>query len=144
MPGFAALPRQPAHIRVTKDGTEVDSVPVSDKALLFGRKVTAPPASTPALAITTMCWHTHTHSTWLQVKHAPKLGTYRLDHMSVSQEHAPPAGEAEALIGSACSYNRAPTLVLEAHWALGDSALPAGESRPKGVQPPPTSIAASR
>ena len=74
----------------------MDSVPVSDKALLFGRKVTAPPASTPALAITTMCWHTHTHSTWLQVKHAPKLGTYRLDHMSVSQEHAPPAGEAEA------------------------------------------------
>lgn len=27
---------------------------------------------------------------YLQVKHAPKLGTYRLDHMSVSQEHAPP------------------------------------------------------
>ena len=55
----------------------------------------APSTSTPALAITTMCWHTDTH-TWLQVKHAPKLGTYRLDHMSVSQEHAPPAGEAEA------------------------------------------------
>ena len=30
---------------------------------------------------------------YLQVKHAPKLGTYRLDHMSVSQEHAPPAGQ---------------------------------------------------
>ena len=104
MPGFAALPRQPAHIRVTKDGTEVDSVPVSDKALLFGRKVTAPPTSRLALAVTTMCWHTHTHTrTWLQVKHAPKLGTYRLDHMSVSQEHAPPAGEAEAPIGSAGS-----------------------------------------
>ena len=62
MPGFAALPRQPAHIRVTKDGTEVDSVPVSDKALLFGRKVTAPPTSRLALAVTTMCWHTHTHT----------------------------------------------------------------------------------
>ena len=146
LPGFAALPRQPAHIRVTKDGTEVDSVPVSDKAILFGRKVTAPPTSTPALP-SPPCAGTQTDRqthTWLQVKHAPKLGTYRLDHMSVSQEHAPPAGEAEALIGSACSYNRAPTLVLEAHWALGDSALPAGESRPKGVQPPPTSIAASR
>ena len=80
----------------------MDSVPVSDKALLFGRKVTAPSTSMPALAITTMCWHTHTR-TWLQVKHAPKLGTYRLDHMSVSQEHAPPAGEAEALTGSAGS-----------------------------------------
>ena len=106
MPGFAAPPRQPALIRVTKDGTELNSVPVSDKALLFGRKVTA--HKPPALAVTTMCWHTHTHTrararararahthTWLQVKHAPKLGTYRLDHMSVSQEHAPPAGEAE-------------------------------------------------
>ena len=99
------------------------------------------PSQSPPCAGTQTDRQTHT---WLQVKHAPKLGTYRLDHMSVSQEHAPPAGEAEALIGSACSYNRAPTLVLEAHWALGDSALPAGESRPKGVQPPPTSIAASR
>ena len=98
LPGFAALPRQPAHIRVTKDGTEVDSVPVSDKAILFGRKVTAPPTSTPALP-SPPCAGTQTDRqthTWLQVKHAPKLGTYRLDHMSVSQEHAPPAGEAEA------------------------------------------------
>ena len=122
----------------------MDSVPVSDKALLFGRKVTAPSTSTPALAITTMCWHTDTH-TWLQVKHAPKLGTYRLDHMSVSQEHAPPAGEAEALIGSPAHYTELrPWFWRRTGRALGDSALPAGESRPKGVQPPPTSIAASR
>ena len=53
LPGFAALPRRPAHICVTKDGTEVDSVPISDKALLFGRKVNAHhrPAAAAALAI---------------------------------------------------------------------------------------------
>ena len=67
----------------------MDSVPVSDKALLFGRKVTAPSTSMPALAITTMCWHTDTR-TWLQVKHAPKLGTYRLDHVGLARL-APPA-----------------------------------------------------
>ena len=60
LPGFAALPKRPAHIKVTKDGAEVDSVAVADKALLFGRKV----------------------------NHAPKLGTYRLDHDSISREHA--------------------------------------------------------
>ena len=47
LPGFAALPRRPGHICVTKDGTEVDSVTLTDKALLFGRKVNAhrPPQS---------------------------------------------------------------------------------------------------
>ena len=91
-----------AHIRVTKDGTEVDSVPVSDKALLFGRKVTAlPPAHWPspsplcAGARARARAHTHTH-TWLQVKHAPKLGTCR-SATCRSQEHASAARPRRAL-----------------------------------------------
>jgi hypothetical protein len=69
LPGFAALPRRPAHICVTKDGTEVDSVPISDKALLFGRKVHAHhpspsrppplPSPIPSSAVTDMWLHTY-------------------------------------------------------------------------------------
>ena len=59
LPGFAAKPRAPAYIHVTRDGAELDVVELNDKALLFGRKV----------------------------NHAPKQGTYRLDHDSVSREH---------------------------------------------------------
>lgn len=59
LPGFAAKPRVPAYIQVTKDGAELDIVELMDKALLLGRKV----------------------------NHAPKQGTYRLDHDSVSREH---------------------------------------------------------
>ena len=100
LPGFAALPRRPGHICVTKDGTEVDSVTLTDKALLFGRKVNAPPAVVPPPRPPSQLAAGHSFAvtntwlyTYLQVKHAPKLGTYRLDHMSVSQEHAPPAGQ---------------------------------------------------
>ena len=60
LPGFAAKPSRPACIRVSKDGQEVDVAVIDDKALLFGRKV----------------------------NHAPTLGTYRLDHDSISREHA--------------------------------------------------------
>ena len=60
LPGWAARPKQPATLLVLKDGVEIQRVLLADKALLFGRKV----------------------------PDEPNRGTMRLDHDSISREHA--------------------------------------------------------
>jgi hypothetical protein len=60
-PGWAVTPKDPAtRLRVWKGDEELEPLTLGDKALLFGRKV----------------------------EHAPKRGTCRLDHDSISREHA--------------------------------------------------------
>ena len=61
LPGWAALPKgAPPSVRVLRHGEDEELLPLADKALLFGRKV----------------------------PDDPKRGTKRLDHDSVSREHA--------------------------------------------------------
>ena len=60
LPGWAQRPRVALRLRVFKDQEELDSIELSDKALLFGRKV----------------------------PNAPARGTLRLEHDSISREHA--------------------------------------------------------
>ena len=60
LPGWAAKPREPPTLLVFKDAEEQSRLSLSDKALLFGRKV----------------------------DNAPERGTLRLDHDSISREHA--------------------------------------------------------
>ena len=61
LPGWASKPRNAdTQVRVMKEGTLVKTVPLTDKALLFGRKV----------------------------PDAPERGTLRCEHDSISREHA--------------------------------------------------------
>ena len=59
-PGWASKPKHPAWLKVSKEGEQLERIALTDKALLFGRKV----------------------------PNAPERGTLRLDHDSVSREHA--------------------------------------------------------
>jgi nuclear inhibitor of protein phosphatase 1 len=59
-PGWATKARQPCWLRVEKNGAEVDRLLLAEKALLLGRKV----------------------------PNEPSRGTVRLDHDSISREHA--------------------------------------------------------
>ena len=61
LPGWASKPRNAdTQVRVMKEGALVKTVPLTDKALLFGRKV----------------------------PDAPERGTLRCEHDSISREHA--------------------------------------------------------
>jgi nuclear inhibitor of protein phosphatase 1 len=60
LPGWATAPSAPPTLIVSKDGAEVSRTLLNNKALLFGRKV----------------------------PNEPERGTLRLDHDSISREHA--------------------------------------------------------
>ena len=60
LPGWAVAPQRAPTLIVQKEGQEVQRILLSDKALLFGRKV----------------------------PDAPARGTLRLEHDSISREHA--------------------------------------------------------